>query len=81
LLILERDRYTCQLRDEGCTSYATEVDHIDGIAVTGIPRPQALNPKRLRAVCHECHTKRTHQQAADARRSTTVVDLHPGQLR
>jgi 5-methylcytosine-specific restriction protein A len=85
LLVLQRDRHQCQLRYDGCTGYATEVDHIDGIATTGIPRPQALNPERLRAVCHPCHTNRTQQQAATARRNRPnwrrQPEHHPGLLK
>ena len=84
LVVLQRDGYQCQLHYDVCTSHATEVDHIDGIAVTGIPRPQALNPDRLRAVCHDCHKQRTQQQAADGRRNRGPAthkrqpEAHPG---
>ena len=81
LVVLQRDGHRCRLNYDGCTSNATEVDHIDGIAITGIPRAEALDQARLRAVCQHCHRRRTQQQAADGRRNrrhTRQPERHPG---
>ena len=58
--ILERDRYICQVRLEGCTVKATHVDHI-------IPWRQggaAWDHANLRAACESCNLKRVHRSPA-----------------
>ena len=52
---LERDRWRCQLRLEGCQGAATEVDHILG--ANADPGHTAL-----RSVCSSCHKQRTARQ-------------------
>lgn len=75
--VFVRDRRTCQLQFTGCTGRATEVDHIDSNADHTI--------KNLRAVCHDCHAKRTQEQAAEALRAAWAKTRvprpkHPGLL-
>ena len=76
--VFTRDRRRCQLAFEGvCTGQATEVDHIGSNADHSI--------KNLRSVCHDCHTKRTQEQASTAMRNlwakTRVPRAkHPGLL-
>lgn len=76
--VFQRDKRRCQLSYEGvCTGHATEVDHIGSNADHTI--------KNLRAVCHECHTKRTQAQAARAQRALWAKTRvprpkHPGLL-
>jgi 5-methylcytosine-specific restriction endonuclease McrA len=50
-LILERDAYLCQIRKRGCTSHATQVDHITALAHGGA----RLDPANLRAACIHCN--------------------------
>lgn len=58
--ILRRDpACTLQLPDV-CTILSTEVDHIDD--------PDDHELTNLRGVCSPCHTERTKQQSANARR-------------
>jgi 5-methylcytosine-specific restriction endonuclease McrA len=49
---LERDRYQCQLRGPGCTSRATSVDHINGLAADP-------HHKHLQSACQTCHRAKT----------------------
>ncbi len=56
LVVLTRDRYTCQRPDaEGrpCGKPATDVGHIDDLATTG--GPIIVDPSRLRAECAPCN--------------------------
>lgn len=57
--ILQRDNHHCQLRLEGCTGRATEVDH----RVAG----DNHDPTNLQAVCSSCHKRKTQAEAALAR--------------
>jgi 5-methylcytosine-specific restriction endonuclease McrA len=50
-LILERDAHRCQIRKPGCTSHATQVDHITALAHGGA----RLDPGNLRAACTHCN--------------------------
>ena len=59
--ILERDQHTCQIRGEGCTTTATQVDHITPVAHGGA----WWDPHNLRASCATCNNKRAdnrHQE-------------------
>ena len=52
--ILERDQHTCQIQTKGCTTLATQVDHI-------IPTSQGgpwWDPTNLRASCPNCNNQR-----------------------
>jgi 5-methylcytosine-specific restriction endonuclease McrA len=63
LAVLERDGWTCQLRYEGCTGRAEEVDHI-------IPRQfggPMFDPDNLRAVCATCHDQRRYRYRPPSR--------------
>jgi hypothetical protein len=56
LHILRRDRHQCQWRLEGCTDYATTVDHI-------IPREwdgPLMDDDNCVASCAHCNNKRVH---------------------
>jgi 5-methylcytosine-specific restriction endonuclease McrA len=52
-LVLERDRYVCQLQFPGCTGKATHADHV-------IPRRfgGTDDPANLRASCATCNLRR-----------------------
>lgn len=76
LLVLDRDRYVCQLHYDGCTQHATEVDHRTNIAALGIPRRDATDPDDLQAVCHGCHEIKTRAEAR--RRPPRPPERHPG---
>ncbi len=56
--ILERDDYTCQVREPGCTVVVTHVDHIVGKAQGGTD-----DESNLRATCAHCNRRRAAQQA------------------
>lgn len=68
---LRRDP-ACTLAYPGvCTGRSTEVDHIDD--------KHDHRPANLRGVCHECHAKRTQEQArAAARPNRRPPEPHPG---
>jgi 5-methylcytosine-specific restriction endonuclease McrA len=53
LAVLDRDLGLCQIRDEGCTRYATCVDHI----VARVDGGDMWNPANLRAACRSCNTR------------------------
>ena len=78
IVVFNRDKRRCMLAYEAiCLGAATEVDHIGSNADHRI--------SNLRAVCHDCHTKRTQEQAAEASRrlwANTRVPRppHPGLL-
>lgn len=52
--VLERDGHTCQIRFPGCTTRATQVDHIYPISVHG----PTYDPSLLRASCQHCNNAR-----------------------
>lgn len=64
--VLTRDGWECQLRQPGCLTEATEVDHIQPVSQGGDD-----DLDNLAAVCHPCHKKKTaiETAAAQARRS------------
>ena len=52
--ILARDNHTCQIQAPGCTTHATQVDHI-------VPTSQGgawWDGSNLRASCHRCNNQR-----------------------
>jgi len=76
--VFRRDKRRCQIKGKGCRTFATEVDHI------GDPGDHRL--VNLRAVCSQCHGKRSAQQghAAQARLralSKRPPERHPGARR
>lgn len=50
-----RDKPWCET--EGCTSAATEVDHVDGF--TDVNDPRAWDRTRMRSLCKPCHSSIT----------------------
>ena len=52
-LVLDRDGGVCQIRGEGCTTVATNVDHIVAQADGG-----SHDPANLRAACEHCNKAR-----------------------
>lgn len=52
--ILARDQGLCQIRGEGCTVYATHVDHIVPRRLKG-----TNDPSNLRAACARCNQARS----------------------
>jgi 5-methylcytosine-specific restriction protein A len=52
--VLERDAYRCQLRHDGCTLVADQVDHIVPLSAGGAE----LDPRNLRASCGHCNASR-----------------------
>ena len=52
--ILARDNHTCQINGEGCTTLATQVDHITPIVAGGA----WYDPNNLRASCATCNNRR-----------------------
>lgn len=75
--ILDRDGGLCQLRLLGCTTTATQVDHIQGHAQGG-----SDDHANLRAVCQTCHRQVTSKQGTEARRRRPTekrsAERHPG---
>ena len=73
--VLRRDSYRCQIRLDGCSGIATDVDHI--------ARGDNHSLENLRAACSECHKKKTQAEALEARRKKRAlrfrpVERHPG---
>lgn len=63
--ILDRDSNLCQIRSNGCTVIATEVDHI-------IPTTQGgawFDPLNLRASCFNCNNKRVDRKKTEGWRT------------
>lgn len=61
-LALQRAGYRCQIRAEGCTARATQVDHVIPVSRGGT---HVLN--NLRATCKNCHAKKTAEEGNNAR--------------
>jgi len=73
--ILDRDGWLCQLRYEGCTRVASEVDHI----IAG----DNHHPTNLQAACARCHSRKSAAEgkaARDAIRNARYrpPERHPG---
>jgi 5-methylcytosine-specific restriction endonuclease McrA len=69
-LILERDRYVCQIRAPGCRHLATQCDHI----VSPLEDGSFWDPVNLRASCLPCNVRAGHRVAA-RRQLLTGPDL------
>jgi 5-methylcytosine-specific restriction enzyme A len=67
--ILERDGYLCRISGPGCTTVATEVDHV--------VRPDEgggwYDPRNLRASCSHCNRSRGGAEAQRRIGSTDYV--------
>lgn len=72
-IVLARDKGRCQLRYPGCTGKGTEADHIINVAAGG--REHIEN---MQAACESCHTAKTQQESAAARRANQKKRRHPG---
>lgn len=79
--ILERDNYRCQLGYDGCTIYATEVDHL-------IPMANRVDhsDENLQAVCKHCHNQKTRKEISEGLRryvnpAKRVPPAHPGLIK
>jgi 5-methylcytosine-specific restriction endonuclease McrA len=59
--ILNRDNHTCQIAGPGCTTQATDVDHIIPLNEGG----QRLDPTNLRAACTHCNSSRGRTRQAE----------------
>lgn len=70
--ILDRDSHTCQIQGPGCTTYATEVDHIIPLAAGGA----RLDPTNLRAACKHCNAARSSQQRREKWRGGSDPESH-----
>jgi 5-methylcytosine-specific restriction endonuclease McrA len=71
LLVLDRDRWTCQVRGPGCKGYATEVDHV-------IPRMDGgsvYDMANLRASCRSCNAGRANHRRGGVRRSVPTYEV------
>ncbi len=67
LRVLRRDNYFCQLRYEGCTQLATDVDHVVPLAEGG-----ADSDSNCAASCSSCHTKKSSIEGHRARGRTVA---------
>ena len=65
LKILERDDYRCQIRAQGCTQEAVEVDHILPVAMGG----DWYAEENLRASCSRCNNGRNAKHRTTASRA------------
>lgn len=68
--VLERDDYICQLRMAGCTTVATDVDHISDRDDHSLDN--------LRAACSSCHDRRTYIQTLYRAPRRRAPERHPG---
>ena len=70
---LHRDNHTCQLNYPGCTTTATEVDHISNLTTGGTNKLD-----NLQAVCTNCHKQKTqHESLASRTRHKRKPKPHP----
>jgi hypothetical protein len=56
-LVLQRDKYQCQIVGKTCTGRATQVDHI----VPWMQGGARFDPSNLRAACASCNRQRVHR--------------------
>lgn len=73
--VLRRDHHLCQLTYPGCTTHATEVDHIIPAAQDGTD--DATN---LQAVCTNCHRTKTATDNPMTQTRRRPSTSHPGEL-
>jgi len=73
--VLKRDRNRCQIRDDGCTGEASQVDHIVNVGAGGAP----LDPRNVQAVCARCNARKAGREATVARNAwKRTPERHPG---
>lgn len=65
-IILERDGYRCQIRDDKCLVEATEVDHKIPVEQGGAP----FDLENLRAACRPCNVARANRGRNERWRSS-----------
>ncbi|MGS2809409.1 HNH endonuclease [Nocardia sp. MW-W600-9] len=75
-IVLARDAFQCQLRWQGCTATAVEVDHRRNFARGGTD-----DLDNLQSVCAACHKRKTGREAAAARAELRRAARHPDSLR
>jgi 5-methylcytosine-specific restriction endonuclease McrA len=63
--VLERDGHRCQIRADGCTQNATEVDHILPVSMGG----EWYDKDNLRAACQRCNNARNVKHKTTASRA------------
>ena len=68
LLVLERDRYRCQVRGRHCHGWANQVDHIVSRADGGA----LFDPANLRAACPACNGGRA-AESTNAKRASRLT--------
>lgn len=56
--VLERDKFICQVRRDGCTEVATCVDHVFPVLAGGA----AFDPANCRASCAFCNGSRVRRE-------------------
>jgi 5-methylcytosine-specific restriction endonuclease McrA len=64
LVVMDRDKWVCQIRQRGCTYRATDVDHIQAAVEGG----EFYDLSNLRASCRGCNA-RAGAKVATARRA------------
>jgi 5-methylcytosine-specific restriction endonuclease McrA len=64
-MVLERDRYVCQVRGPRCTKVATEADHVISRADGGA----VFDPRNMRAACAACNGWRAAERTNALRRA------------
>ena len=76
--VLQRDGHRCQIRGPGCTSHATQVDHILNTAAGGAE----LDPANLQSACASCNARKAQREATKARNAwKRQPERHPGLMR
>jgi 5-methylcytosine-specific restriction endonuclease McrA len=70
-LVLERDRHTCAVQREGCTTVATTVDHIVSVSEGG----DFYDPTNLRAACPHCNSSRGWRERKERNQFTYRVGV------
>jgi 5-methylcytosine-specific restriction endonuclease McrA len=70
LLILDRDRWLCQIKGRRCLRYATAVDHVIARADGG----DCWSPANLRAACRACNSSGGAALTNARRHATTVAN-------
>ncbi len=71
LRVLRRDGYRCQLRYEGCSGMATDMDHVVSLAEGG-----ADSDDNSAGSCPSCHAKKSSIEGHRARGRTVADPNH-----